>query len=250
MATRPIFVPSDAQFQLVREISTEFLWHAGLAPSQKRRNVAALHEAGRKRGIWPILEISTKSEVDLGLRLSAFNLRVVMDDGSAIPLESAFQGSKVFEMGGPFTDLFGKSGFEIKKDERLQNSGRLKGFVFQGVDWKLEPKTAFYDWLYIHAVHFNSDICSELVEYKGFTDIEFNPGKSINCQARSCALYVSLYRRGVLGDVLGHRNRFLDILDRDSFYQPHSAEKRQGTLFEVGDASAQRATPSRRSHRR
>lgn len=251
MATRPIFVPCDGQFQLVREISADFFWNAGLAPSQKRKNVVALHEAGKTKGLWPLLEISTKSEVELGFRLSAFNLKVEMDDGWMIPLESAFQGSKVFQFGGPYTDLYGKSGFDIKKDERIRSSGRLRGFTFQGVNWELEPKTAFYDWLYIHAVYSDQDLRAQLPEYNGFTDIEFNPERSINCQARSCALYVSLHRRGVLEDAVHNRQQFLDILNRDSFYQPHSADKRQGTLFQTEEETEGRTKrPSVRRTRR
>lgn len=252
MASRPIFLPCDSQYQLVREMSVDFLWHAGLAPTQKRKNVVALHEAGKSKGIWPLLEISTKSEVALGFRLSAFNLKVEMDDGWTIPLESAFQGSKVFQHGGPYINLYGKSGFDIKKDDRLHTSGPLTGFTFQNMNWELEPKTAFYDWLYLHAVNRDPELRDELTSYNGFTDIEFNPERSINCQARSCALYVSLHRRGVLDAVIKNRDQFMDILNRDSFYQPHSAEKRQGTLFHMDQTTigrTRRSTTTRRKRR-
>ncbi len=242
MAERPVFVPVDTGFQLIRERPTTFLWHPGMAPSQKKKNVAALHESALRLGITPILEVSTKSDDRLGLRLSAFNLKVEMTEGWAIPLESAYQGSKLFKFGGPFQDMYGKSGFEIKKDERLKSSGSLRGFRFDGLEWELEPKTAFYDWLYIHAVHREPDLRGHLSAYAGFTDIEFNPLKSINCQARSCALYVSLLRRQVLEDVLRNRQVFLDVLSRDSFYQPHSIDKRQGLLFKMEEEDS-RTTP-------
>jgi len=233
MAERPIFIPIETCFQLVRERMVPFQWHPGMAPSQKKKNVAALHEAADKQGLSPVLEVSTKSDERLGFLLSAFNLSVETTEGWTIPLESAFQGSKAFEHGGPFRDLYGKSGRDIKKDERLKQSGRLRGFSFDGLDWELEPKTAFYDWLYIQAVHRQPELRDDLQQYRGFTDIEFNPKKSINCQARSCALYVSLMKRGVLDSVISDRRAFLDILSRDSFYQPHSFDKRQGTLFQM-----------------
>ncbi len=235
MAERPIFVPVESGFQLILEKSVSFQWHSGMAPSQKKKNVAALHASAIKIGISPLLEVSTKSDEQIGLRLSAFNLKVETTEGWTIPLESAFQGSKIFKFGGPFHDMYGKTGYEIKKDERLKSSGTLQGFYFDGLEWELEPKTAFYDWLYIHAVHREPDLEENLKKYAGFTDIEFNPLKSINCQARSCALYVSLLRRQALRDVLRDRQAFLDILSRDSFYQPHSIEKRQGVLFKVDD---------------
>ena len=221
----------ESGYQLLKEKMISFLWNPGLAPSQKKKNIVALHESAQKLDIMPILEVSTKSEEQLGFMLSAFNLKVETTDGWTIPLESAFQGSKVFKSGGPYHDLYGKNGREIKKDERIKTSGPLSGFSFDGLEWELEPKTAFYDWLYIHAVHREPELRQCLDTYQGFTDIEFNPKKSINCQARSCALYVSLLKRQVLEEVLNDRQAFLDILGRDSFYQPHSVDKRQGTLF-------------------
>lgn len=233
MAERPVFTPIETGFQLIRETMVTFQWHPGMAPSQKKKNVAALHEAAIAKGIDPILEVSTKSDDRLGILLSAFNLSVETTEGWTIPLESAFQGSKRFEHGGPYQDLYGKNGREIKKDERLKQSGRLRGFSFDGWDWELEPKTAFYDWLYVQAVDRQPELRDELQRFAGFTDIEFNPKKSINCQARSCALYVSLLRRDVLDSIIADRDAFLDILSRDSFYQPHSLDKRQGTLFQM-----------------
>ncbi len=115
-------------------------------------------------------------------------------------VESAFQSSKVFENGGPFKDLLAKTSKEAKKDVRLKESGKLIAFEFSGKRWKLEPKTLFYDWLYINALstEMNRTIADEITNYNAFTDIEFNPQKSINCQARSAALYVSLYKADIL----------------------------------------------------
>jgi uncharacterized protein DUF6977 len=38
---------------------------------------------------------------------------------------------------------------EVKRDPRLRESGRLIAFEFDGVSFPLEPKTVFYDWLYV-----------------------------------------------------------------------------------------------------
>ena len=178
----------------------EFAWSPGFAVSQKQKSIRALHNASAEIGISPILEVSTKSPDPLGVRLSAFNLAVDASDRS-IPLEAALQGSKVFQNGGPFTDLFELKGSAVKRDVRLHSSGQLVAFDWNGDWWPLEPKTAFYDWLYINALN-ALGVGDELRHYAGFTDIEFNPAKSINCQARSCALYVSLGSRGVLQPVL------------------------------------------------
>ena len=76
MAERPIFIPWPSGLRLVKELSFDFKWSPGFAPIQKKKNVVALHEAAKAKGYFPLLEVSTKSEVVLGQRLSAFNLKV------------------------------------------------------------------------------------------------------------------------------------------------------------------------------
>src|SRR5690348_144690 len=139
MAERPVFVPSPQTAELVNEIVCQFDWSPGFAPIQKRKNVAALHAAAAKRGLAPLLEVSTKSESPLGQYLSAFNLKIGTFRHGEIPLECAFQGSKVFERGGPYTDLYrATSASDAKRDPRLRESGRLVGFTFEGVSFPLE----------------------------------------------------------------------------------------------------------------
>lgn len=216
---------------MVKEIPCEFTWHKGMAPSQKKKNVIELHRCAAKLGYQKTLEVSTKSENQLGIKLSAFNLIIKSEETGPIPLESAFQGSKAFKDAGPFFDLYKVDGKLIKKDERLKRSGPLTHFIFDGTKWLLEPKTAFYDWLYINALNKNEDLSLHITDYNTFTDIEFNPKKSINCQARSCALFTSLKRRGIISDVINDKSMYLDLLEKDSYYQAHSEEKRQGELF-------------------
>src|SRR5262245_10930652 len=123
MAERPIFLPCTVGDRLVSEVSINFDWSPGFAAIQKKKNVAALHCAGAAKGYTPLLEVSTKSDEKLGQRLSAFSLKVNSRAHGAIPLECAFQGSKVFEHGGPFTDLLSVTSREAKKDSRVRSSG-------------------------------------------------------------------------------------------------------------------------------
>lgn len=127
----------------------------------------------------------------MGRHLSAFHLKVDTKHLGDIPLECAFQGSKVFERGGPYTDLYSADARAAKRDSRLHESGRLVGFEFEKIRFPIEPRTVFYDWLYINAILPHREWLTRLYVYAGFTDIEFNPKRSINCQARSCALFVS-----------------------------------------------------------
>jgi hypothetical protein len=105
------------------------------------------------------------------------------------------------------------------------------GFRFLGSDWPLEPKTAFYDWLYITALLQNPDMAEEVAAYSAFTDIEFNPGKSLNCQAHSVALYVSLRQRGPLGPSALDREAFLQLVQACPPDCVRREGSRQGILF-------------------
>ncbi|WP_081611136.1 DarT1-associated NADAR antitoxin family protein [Sphingopyxis sp. MC1] len=212
MAKRPIFVPLHDGKRFVLERYVDFEWHAGFAKSQKQKSIRALHEMARREyDVQNPLEISSKSEDSLGVALSSFNLKFSTKKGRTLTVEAAFQGSKVFSNGGPYTDIFEKSPIEAKRDERLKNSGNLIKFSFFGEDWGLEPKTAFYDWLYINALLKNRNLIVDLVKRDGFSDIEFNPERSINCQARSAALFCALYHTDRLEDAIASRENFLSL---------------------------------------
>ena len=218
MAERPIFIPTPDSPQLVREVFLQLTWHPGFAAVQKARNIKALHAAAHAAG-YRVLEVSTKSDQQLGQQLSAFNLKVKVEALGEVPLECAFQGSKVFQRGGPFTDLYQREPREAKRDPRLNESGQLIGFRFGGLNFPLEPKTVFYDWLYLNCICRQREWTAELEQYGGFSDIEFNPQRSINCQARSVALFLSLMKRGKLDEAMRSAADFIRILS-ESAYRP------------------------------
>jgi len=161
-----------------------------------------------------VLEVSTKSEDDLGWRLSAFNLQVPVKGVGQVALEAAFQGSKVFAGGGPYNDIYRKDAWPAKKDPRLRQSDELIAFEFHGRRWPLTPLTVFYGLLYLNALQRVPEIYDLLKAYKGFSDIEFNPKKSINCQAGACALFVSLGYAGQLEPALRNPQAFLEMMRR------------------------------------
>lgn len=216
MAERPIFIPTPTQDELVKEVPVKLTWHSGFAEIQKKKNIQALHEAAARLGYTPLLEISTKSEDKVGQHLSAFHLKVQSPVGY-IPLECAFQGSKIFERGGPYTDLLKVDPRTAKRDSRLRESGRLVAFEFQAIRFPLEPRTAFYDWLYIGAIFPHREWLSRLSKFVGFTDIEFNPERSINCQARSVALFFALRENGLLEAAMESAGSFLQVLRRHDY---------------------------------
>lgn len=211
LANRPVFISNANIVGYVEERKIDFAWFPGLSRSQKQKSIESLHNAFiQEYTSVKVLEISSKSLQPIGVELSAFNLMLSFQNTN-FNVETAFQSSKVFESGGPFLDLLNKSAREAKTDERLKNSGKLIQFVFYGQKWPLEPKTAFYDWLYLNAVSQNAELANQIMEYSAFTDIEFNPQKSINCQARSAALFVSLKRMGILENALNAMEKFLKV---------------------------------------
>ena len=187
MAERPVFYVDGK----VRKVNVTFNWFPGFSVQQKQRSIESLHEGFKERHKMGILEVSTKSTDPLGKKMSALNLHY--DEG--IYLESYYQASKIFSKGGPFRELAYLPSREAKKDERLKNSGEIKGFrdILSDTEWTLnEP---YYDYIYIEAcVHsLTEEDLDELLKFDAFTDIEFNPARSRNTQARAAAVLKLLY---------------------------------------------------------
>ncbi len=213
MANRPIFIATGSSEKLFEEKNIEFKFFNGFSVTQKAKSIKSLHQSAKEYGVDKILEVSTKSDSKIGWSLSAFNLMVDFDGDKKISLECAFQGSKIFEGDIQYKDLYLVESIKAKKDKRLRESGNIIGFNFEGDFWENEPKTAFYDWMYINTIYHNHiDIVDDLLHYKVFSDIEFNPKKSINCQARTCAILVSLVDSNLIEKALGSPDVFKKIV--------------------------------------
>ena len=199
MTSRPVFLPSPGR-TLTREEQVEFRWSPGFAASQKRKNVEALHGEAKLRGVAKsILEVSTRSLETLGIKLSAFNLQIELPGRSnPVSVEAAFQSSKVFKKAGLQSHLLELTdGREIKGHIRSLGDQELIGFEYLSETWPLDPlPTAMYDYIYLQAitqlVSQQPEVGDQLADFEAFTDIEFNPKKSLSCQARACALFKGL----------------------------------------------------------
>ncbi len=213
MAKRPVFMMKDV-FPFYEAMEVEFQFYPGFAVSQKHKSIRSLHESFGRQAPGNVLEISTKSTDDLGIMLSAFNLSIAVK-GRKISLECAFQGSKQFRGGGPYTDLYDASPWEAKKDARLKESGELIGFNLAGKSFCSEPKDFFYNWIYIKALWENAGYLRRLAPYSAFTDIEFNPKKSLNCQARAVAIAMGLKKAGLLEQCMADEGNFLRTVYRE-----------------------------------
>lgn len=185
----------EAPFYAIKRITFDGV--SGFAKSRAQENVTRLHDiAKRSFKLNDVLEVSSASPDELGLSLSAFNLKNAQGD----TVEALFQASKKFAHGGPYTDLLGAKRGKAKKDERLRNSGPLVAFVgpYSGREYPLKPATAYYDFLYIRTLLENGALCQEIIDRNltAFTDIWFNPGHSLNCQAEACAIFSGLMQAG------------------------------------------------------
>ena len=200
---RPVFMPRVNSDNLVKTDMVRFERHVGFASRQKKKSINDMHQVIRKKyGFNHVLELSSKSSNKLSFLLSPLSLKLTNEhDGHQYSVENAFQASKVFEHGGPYIDLLNVPPRQAKKDERLITSGEIIGYSYFGMEWSLELLTAFYDWLYVNALKQNPQLHEEVMHYQAFTDIAFNPKKSIQGPAYALAMFVALNKRELLDKV-------------------------------------------------
>jgi hypothetical protein len=202
-AIRPLFVPSDKY--LVEEKKLEFEWFMGMNRTQKQKSITEFHKKAKEIGYLKILEISTYSMESLGVNLSAFNLHFISEYSSGT-VEELYQKSKIIK--------------EIDK-KNIVKKRNYKGllpssFEFEKKEWPLKPLSGFYDWLYINALIQNPTFSTPLLEFQAFTDIAYNPKKSLSTQARSAALYVTLVKLKKIDEARDPK-KFLKLLNNYNY---------------------------------
>ena len=79
------------------------------------------------------------------------------------------------------------------------------------MSFPIEPKTVFYDYLYVLALTQNPEIAEQVLAYYCYTDVEFNHKKQFASQARSCAIYKYLVDNNNLSDYIQDVNKFISI---------------------------------------
>ncbi len=187
MATKMCFMLTQ---NILDEVIVEFTYIKGMAFTQKQKNALSFHASIEK--IYPnknILEVSTKSQVDLGVKLSAFNLKL-----EGYSLECVFQSSKVFENGQQYKNVLELSPKEAKRFISELDYNYVVEFRYKNMIIPNLPRSLFYDYIYCLALFERKELHEALVCYEIFTDIEFNEKKQYNSQARACALFVYLYK--------------------------------------------------------
>ena len=205
MATKMCFFVDNTKVFEEKIITFDYI--KGMAFSQKQKNVLSFHASIQKQ--YPslkILEISTKSNNSIGVSLSAFNLKL-----NGFPVESIFQSGKVFADGTQYEFLKSYPPKEAKQYIATNNNSIIKCFRYESLEFPTEPKSMFYDYIYINALNQIPNISGRLREYDIFTDIEFNEKKQINCQARACAIYSYMLRTNYVDYYLSSLEKFKEL---------------------------------------
>ena len=195
MASKMIFVVKGNS---IIEEKIDFTYIKGLSFSQKQKNVVSLHSSIIDK--FPnskILEISTKSKIIYGRKISAFNLMLNYKNKNST-VENFYQSAKVFENSGPFSEVLNMEPLEAKKYVSLNSSGALIKFKLGNDSFDIDPPNAFYDYIFVMALTQNRELSKELLAYNTFTDIEFNEKRQVNCQARSASIFVFLEKNNLL----------------------------------------------------
>ncbi len=143
-----------------------------------------------------VLEISYKSNTDLGSQASASELMVQLPNMPRSSVESLYRKSMVFGAGGPGREIYEKKLIDVKRSIRLADRGKLIGFQCLDEHWGLED--GFYSWLYLCGLMKNRKIAEALMEYEAFTDITFNPHQANHSAAHSAALYVAAMKLDII----------------------------------------------------
>lgn len=209
MAVRPVFLVNQNK-PYFSEYNVNFVYNNGFAPCQKRKNIIAIHNAFHKdNSDKEVLEISSKSFDEVGVNLSAFNLMLYVESlGKRMPVEIMYHTGKVYKDSGRHLEILNMSPRESKKYLYQNKFGDIEYFIFENQRVAVDDFN-FYTWLYLKGLLENEQIARHLLKYEAFTDVEYNPNRSKNCQARAAAMFVSLYKQDKI--------QFGEILNYDKF---------------------------------
>ncbi len=95
-AQRPVFIADPKKDGFVHVVNIDFEWYPGFSIKQKQRSIQSLHKNfNQKYKSMDVLEISSKSESETGISLSAFNLMMQIENQTECSVEVAFQSSKM-----------------------------------------------------------------------------------------------------------------------------------------------------------
>ena len=187
MAIRPIYISTNIIENPFIEKDVSFEWVKGMSYTQKCKRRDSMYKAISNMNLYymdKVLEVSTKSNKELGVNLSALKLTIPLTSGREETVENIYQSSKV-----------------------LDENNKIKEFKFHNTIFEKDPYSMYYDYLYMLGLYCHKEYHEELSNYGIFTDIEFNPKKQLNTQARAVAIWNTLYRNNMT-NILENQNEF------------------------------------------
>lgn len=206
MAERSVFITKDV-YPFYEEVGVQFYYFKGFALSQKRKNQIGLHMNFGTAYPDKVLEVCVGSLYSLGAALSALNLKKRTQAGITT-VESAFQSSRIYGENdeiGPFPELLFYPPKDCKKLVVERSLGLPnRHFKFDGMDFYSPDhfRSLFFDFMYLNALceEENKTVAERLIA-EGYTAFSDLATKSLNSQARSCAIFVSLVKNGLIDQV-------------------------------------------------
>ena len=86
----------------------------------------------------------------------------------------------------------------IYQTSKVYVDNHIVKFKFRSTEFENNPYGMYYDYLYMVALYQNQEYHELIKNYYLFTDLFFNPNKSINTQARAIAIFKTLYDNNYL----------------------------------------------------
>lgn len=92
---------------------------------------------------------------NLSQSLSPYNLKFRTKSNTMVSVERAFHGSKVFQNGKQFKELFNYRRYDIRTLKELRTNGEVKEFNFYNKVFVVSDYDSefFYIWLYLHTLN-------------------------------------------------------------------------------------------------
>lgn len=191
MATREYWIITP---EGVKTESIDFEWFGGFADVRKKMCINSLHNAILERHPdAKILEISSASEQDIGVKLSAMNLTYKDRElEEPVELEKVYQSSKILKEYGPLTEILE---IDDPKSAKVKTKELLKKYELEGFERgysKTDDARLFYGGLYLKSL-LQNDLVDAVknLEYNVFTDIFHQTGHA--CQAEVVAEIVNVF---------------------------------------------------------
>lgn len=212
MAKRIVYTKTkEAPFYNTFEV--DFVWAQGLNKVCRRRSIAnLLNETGRLYPHLKVLDVSYVSDQEMGVKLSSVNLPITLASGKPIPVECAYQGSRLINHAGPYEELLDADAIKAKEHPRM--SGENTGFLIDDKEYAADVLPSFYDWLYCRALNQNPELAIALEKFDAYCSI-MSPVGSIKCEARAAAIYEGLRMSGQLSECLDDFDIFCRTMKGD-----------------------------------